>query len=209
MVDRLRENPCHGAAAGKWSTPSHDDVASDIWPWEWSRDHSWLYGIPAVVFTGGFLAAASTGMASLVQAGYLTSSMLCIASLSGLGSQATARQGNALGILGVGLGILSSLLAVSFPPALLAWFAGVATIGGTIGTIIDCRIMATELPQMVAALHSVVSLAAVLTSIGSVLADPSHLSTLHLVTAYLGVVIGGITSSPNCTATAVIHTETY
>ncbi|KAG2157208.1 NAD(P) transhydrogenase beta subunit-domain-containing protein [Suillus clintonianus] len=156
-------------------------------------EYSWLYGVPAVVFTGGFLAAASTGMAGLVQAGYLTSSMLCIASLSGLASQATARQGNALGILGVGSGILSSLLAVGFPPALLAQFAGVATIGGTIGAILGRRITATELPQMVAALHSVVGLAAVFTSIGSVLADPSHISTLHLVTAYLGVVIGGVT----------------
>lgn len=156
-------------------------------------EYSWLYGIPAVVFTGGFLAAASTGMAGLVQAGYLTSSMLCIASLSGLASQATARQGNALGILGVGSGILASLLAVGFPPALLAQFAGLATIGGTIGAILGRRITATELPQMVAALHSVVGLAAVFTSIGSVLADPSHLSTLHLVTAYLGVIIGGIT----------------
>lgn len=43
---------------------------------------------------------------------------------------------------------------------------------------------------MVAALHSVVGLAAVLTSIGSVLADIDHVSTLHLVTAYSGVVIG-------------------
>ena len=41
-------------------------------------EYSWLYGVPAVVFTGGFLAAASTGMAGLVQAGYLTSSLLCI-----------------------------------------------------------------------------------------------------------------------------------
>lgn len=43
---------------------------------------------------------------------------------------------------------------------------------------------------MVAALHSVVGLAAVLTSIGSVLADVDHISMLHLVTAYLGVLIG-------------------
>ncbi|KAF9246330.1 PNTB-domain-containing protein [Melanogaster broomeanus] len=156
-------------------------------------EYSWLYGVPAVVFTGGFLAAASTGMAGLVQAGYLTSSVLCIGSLSGLASQATARQGNALGILGVGTGILASLLAVGFPPELLAQFAGVAAVGGTIGAIIGRRITATELPQMVAALHSVVGLAAVLTSIGSVLADPSHISVLHQVTAYLGVVIGGIT----------------
>jgi len=41
-------------------------------------EYSWLYAIPAVVFTGGFLAAASSGMAGLVQAGYLTSSVLCI-----------------------------------------------------------------------------------------------------------------------------------
>ncbi|KIK97503.1 hypothetical protein PAXRUDRAFT_136149 [Paxillus rubicundulus Ve08.2h10] len=156
-------------------------------------EYSWLYGVPAVVFTGGFLAAASTGMAGLVQAGYLASSFLCIGSLSGLSSQATARQGNVLGILGVSSGILASLLAVGFPPELLAQFVGVAAAGGTIGTIVGRRITATELPQMVAALHSVVGLAAVFTSIASVLADPSHISILHQVTAYLGVVIGGIT----------------
>lgn len=69
-------------------------------------------------------------------------------------------------------------------------FAAVSAIGGTIGTVIGRRITAIELPQMVAALHSVVGLAAVLTSIGSVLADVSHLSTLHAVTAYFGVLIG-------------------
>ncbi|KAI0032215.1 PNTB-domain-containing protein [Vararia minispora EC-137] len=156
-------------------------------------EYSWLYGIPAVVFTGGFLAAASTGMAGLVQAGYLTSSLLCIGSLSGLASQTTARQGNILGILGVSSGILSSLAAVGFPPEVLAQFAGVAAIGGLVGTVIGRRITATELPQMVAALHSVVGLAAVLTSIGSVLGSLDHISTLHLVTAYLGVLIGGVT----------------
>ncbi|KAJ7219361.1 NAD(P) transhydrogenase [Mycena pura] len=161
-------------------------------------EYSWLYGIPAVVFTGGFLAAASTGMGGLVQAGYLTSSILCIGSLSGLASQATARQGNALGMLGVGSGILASLAAVGFPAPVLAQFAGVAGVGALIGTIVGRRVTATELPQMagsysVAMLHSVVGLAAVMTSIGSILSDPSHASLLHLVTGYLGVVIGGIT----------------
>ncbi|KAK1228393.1 hypothetical protein PQX77_000758 [Marasmius sp. AFHP31] len=156
-------------------------------------EYTWLYSIPAAVFTGGFLLAANTGMAGLVQAGYLTSSVLCISSLTGLGSQATARQGNALGILGVSSGILASLAAVGFPPAVLAQFAGVASIGGLIGTVIGRRITATELPQMVAMLHSVVGLAAVLTSIASVMADLDHVTTLHLVTAYLGVVIGGVT----------------
>jgi NAD(P) transhydrogenase len=93
-------------------------------------------------------------------------------------------------MLGVGSGILASLAAVGFPPAVLAQFAGVAAIGGTVGSIIGKRVTVTELPQMVAALHSVVGLAAVFTSIASVLADVSHVSPLHLVTAYLGVLIG-------------------
>lgn len=107
-----------------------------------------------------------------------------------MASQTTARQGNILGILGVSSGILASLAAVGFPPEVLVQFAGVAAIGGTAGAIIGKRITAIELPQMVAALHSVVGLAAVLTSIGSVLAEVGHASTLHLVTAYLGVLIG-------------------
>lgn len=110
--------------------------------------------------------------------------------MSGLGSQATARQGNALGILGVGSGVLASLGAVGFSPEVITQFAVVAGVGALAGTIIGRRVTATELPQTVALLHSIVGLSAVLTSIGSVLQDPAHLSTLHSVTAYLGVVIG-------------------
>lgn len=155
-------------------------------------DYAWLYGIPAVLFGGGYIAAASTGMAGLVQAGYLVSSLLCIGSLSGLSSQASARQGNLLGILGVGSGMLASVMAAGFTTPVLAQFGGIAAIFGGLGFVIGKRITAMVLPQTVAALHSVVGLAAVLVSIGSVL---SHLevSTLHMVTAYLGVVIGGVT----------------
>lgn len=96
-------------------------------------EYPWLYSIPAILFGGGYIAAASTGMAGLVQAGYLASSLLCIGSLSGLASQVTARQGNILGILGVSSGILASLGAVGFPPEVLMQFAGVAGIGGMLG----------------------------------------------------------------------------
>ncbi|ROV87895.1 hypothetical protein VMCG_10280 [Cytospora schulzeri] len=156
-------------------------------------EYPWLYTIPGVLFGGGYLAAASTGAAGLVQAGYMVSSILCISSLSGLGSQATARMGNMLGILGVGSGVLASLLAVGFSPEVLTQFGVLATVGSVLGFVIGKRITPTDLPQTVAALHSVVGLAAVLTSIGSVMADLSHVTTLHLVTAYLGVLIGGIT----------------
>ncbi|KAL4819709.1 NAD(P) transhydrogenase beta subunit-domain-containing protein [Aspergillus spinulosporus] len=156
-------------------------------------EYPWLYAIPAVVFGGGFVAAASTGMAGLVQAGYLVSSILCISSISGLASQQTARRGNIFGILGVAAGILASLAAVGFSTEVLTQFAGVASAGAIVGALIGRRITPTGLPQTVAALHSVVGLAAVLTSVGSVMADIDHISTLHLVTAYLGVLIGGVT----------------
>ncbi|KAL4904252.1 hypothetical protein BDW74DRAFT_154516 [Aspergillus multicolor] len=156
-------------------------------------EYPWLYAIPAVVFGGGFLATASTGMAGLVQAGYLVSSVLCISSISGLASQQTARRGNIFGILGVAAGIMASLAAVGFSPEVLTQFAGVASAGAVVGALIGRRITPTGLPQTVAALHSVVGLAAVLTSAGSVMAGIDHISTLHLVTAYLGVLIGGVT----------------
>lgn len=96
-------------------------------------EYPWLYSIPGALFGAGFIAAASTGMAGLVQAGYLVSSLLCIGSISGLASQATARTGNLLGILGVGSGILTSLAAVGFSPEVLAQFGTIAAIGGIIG----------------------------------------------------------------------------
>ena len=156
-------------------------------------EYPWLYAVPGVLFGGGYIAAAATGMAGLVQAGYLVSSILCISSISGLSAMNTARQGNMLGILGVSSGVLASLAAVGFPPAVLAQFGGLAGLGAITGALIGRRITPTELPQTVAALHSVVGLAAVLTSIGSVMAHIANVSMLHLVTGYLGVLIGGVT----------------
>ncbi|GKT78031.1 NAP(P) transhydrogenase [Colletotrichum tofieldiae] len=156
-------------------------------------EYPWLYAIPAALFGGGYIAAAATGAAGLVQAGYAVSSVLCISSLSSLASQATARMGNMLGMLGVGSGVLASLLAVGFSPEVLTQFGGLAALGSIAGILIGKRITPTDLPQTVAALHSVVGLAAVLTSIGSVMANVDDISTLHLVTGYLGVLIGGIT----------------
>ncbi|KAK0274526.1 hypothetical protein LTR35_011682 [Friedmanniomyces endolithicus] len=156
-------------------------------------EYPWLYAAPALLFGGGYIAAASTGMAGLVQAGYMVSSLLCIGSLTSLASQATARTGNLMGMMGVGSGVLASLAAVGFAPETLIQCLAVAGIGSAIGGVLGRRITPTELPQMVAALHSVVGLAAVLTSIGSVMAAVDHLDALHMVTGYLGVLIGGVT----------------
>ncbi|CAG7849605.1 NAD(P) transhydrogenase, mitochondrial; AltName: Full=Nicotinamide nucleotide transhydrogenase; AltName: Full=Pyridine nucleotide transhydrogenase; Flags: Precursor [Serendipita indica DSM 11827] len=165
-------------------------------------EYLYLYAIPGVVFTGAFLAAASTGATGLVQAGYLASSLLCISSISSLASQVTARQGNVLGILGVTFGILASLLAVGFTPDVLAQFAILTAVGGSAGLFIGRRVTAMELPQTVAALHSVVGLAAVFTCIGSVLSDLGHATSLHLALSYLGVIVGGITFTGSLVAFA-------
>jgi H+-translocating NAD(P) transhydrogenase len=93
-------------------------------------------------------------------------------------------------MLGVAAGVLASLLAAGFDPEVLAQFALLAGVGGGVGAAIGRRITAVELPQMVAALHSVVGLAAVFTSIASILGHPEDTSSLHMVTAYLGVLIG-------------------
>lgn len=133
-VDLLSPSACWICSSVCFQSPiSFDsDKSLNLGPTD-PPEYPWLYAIPGVLFGGGYLAAASTGMAGLVQAGYLASSLLCIGSLSGLASQATARQGNILGILGVSSGILASLAAVGFPPEVLIQFAGLAGVGGILG----------------------------------------------------------------------------
>ena len=176
-------------------------------------EYSWLYTIPAAVFGGGFVWASSTGLGGLVQAGYFLSTLLSIGALTGLSSQVsltigsptvlipqtTARLGNALGMLGVAFGIVSTLFAVGFSPETLGQAAIMTAAGGLLGLSIGRRVSPMQLPQTVAALHSVVGLAAVMTSAASVMGEGAeHAGNLHLVTAYLGVVIGGITFTGGC-----------
>jgi hypothetical protein len=97
-------------------------------------------------------------------------------------------------VLGVAAGVLATLLAVGFTQEQMGQFAILVAAGGGLGLAIGRRVSPMQLPQTVAALHSVVGLAAVMTSAASVLAmDEGHATGLHLTTAYLGVLIGGIT----------------
>jgi len=97
-------------------------------------------------------------------------------------------------MLGVFAGIVATLAAVGFTSEQMGQFGMLVVAGGGLGLAIGRRVSPMQLPQTVAALHSVVGLAAVMTSAGSVLgSSPEHLTTLHLTTAYLGVLIGGVT----------------
>src|SRR5262245_34742074 len=100
--------------------------------------------------------------ASLAAFLYLVSGALFIMALRGLSSPESSRQGNLYGMTGMGLAILTTLSPTA-PPSGLAWLliiAGIA-IGGSIGVITARRIAMTAMPQLVAAFHSLVGLAAV------------------------------------------------
>ena len=100
--------------------------------------------------------------ASLAALLYLVSGALFIMALRGLSSPATSRQGNAYGMVGMGLAIVTTL-AISAPTNPMIWIliiAGIA-IGGGIGAYLARSIAMTAMPQLVAAFHSLVGLAAV------------------------------------------------
>jgi len=95
--------------------------------------------------------------------------------------------------LGVSTGILATLGALNASPALLTQIALVGAIGGSAGAYVSAKVAITDLPQLVAAFHSFVGLAAVLTSVSSFLLHPASGDIVHDVAVYLGTAIGAVT----------------
>src|SRR5690606_37157825 len=93
---------------------------------------------------------------------YLVSGVLFILALRGLSSPASARQGNLYGMVGMGIAVVTTLL-VAAPSDWLSWLliVGGLGIGGGIGAYIAREVKMTDMPQLVAASHSLVGLAAV------------------------------------------------
>lgn len=107
--------------------------------------------------------------------GYLAASLCCIGGITGLASQATARIGNALGLIGISTGVATAMASLNFAGPLLAQALALLTVGGIAGLVLGKRVAVTELPQTVAAFHALVGLAAVATSLGSYWGhDPTH-----------------------------------
>eukprot|EP01113_Clastostelium_recurvatum_P006085 TRINITY_DN1275_c0_g1_i2.p1 TRINITY_DN1275_c0_g1~~TRINITY_DN1275_c0_g1_i2.p1 ORF type:complete len:1124 (-),score=364.22 TRINITY_DN1275_c0_g1_i2:253-3624(-) len=159
-----------------------------------------VFLLPGAVFGGAYLAATAMGYPHLTQMGYLTSSILCILALGGLNSVETARLGNVAGILGVGTGLVATCgVMSSLGVGGFTQMAAVGAIGGGIGYLMAKKVNFTDLPQLVAGYHSLVGLAAVLTSAASFLADAPHfvnpdaMALIQKGSIYLGTVIGGIT----------------
>uniref|UniRef100_A0A1L8E0C8 NAD(P) transhydrogenase, mitochondrial n=1 Tax=Nyssomyia neivai TaxID=330878 RepID=A0A1L8E0C8_9DIPT len=168
-------------------------------------EYKMLFGIPAAVFLGGYGYAAVAGFPEIHQMAYLASSLCCVGALAGLSSQKTSRLGNALGMIGVTGGIGATLGFMAPSNEVLMQMGGVAAIGGTLGSVIAKKIEITDLPQLVAAFHSLVGMAAVLTCIATYMHDFPTLATdpaanVLRTALFLGTYIGGVTFSGSLVA---------
>ena len=132
---------------------------------------------------------------------YLVAGVLFIMSLRGLSSPVTSRQGNMFGMTGMAIAIVTTL-ALHPPAGLGAWalVVGGMAIGGGAGALIARKVPMTSMPELVAAFHSLVGMAAVLVAAGALYAplafDIGAVGSIHkssLVEMSLGVAIGAIT----------------
>ena len=140
----------------------------------------------------------SSGIATFL---YLISGVLFILALRGLSSPETSRQGNYLGMAGMAIAVVTTL-AVAAPEAPLTWamIVGGIAVGGGIGAVIARRIPMTAMPELVAAFHSLVGLAAVLVAGAAYYApeaigigSPGAIRISSLIEMSLGAAIGAIT----------------
>ena len=134
----------------------------------------------------------------IVTASYVGATILFILALGGLSNQETSRRGNLFGIIGMSLALIVTIAGVTSNIEIL--ITGLL-IGGSIGLILAKRVQMTEMPELVAILHSLVGLAAVLVGFANFM-DSARLEhyagvelTVHDVETYLGILIGAITFS--------------
>lgn len=133
--------------------------------------------------------------AGLVQAAYIVAALFFIMSLAGLSKQESARNGNYYGIAGMAIALIATIFS---PDAQgFGWIIIAMAIGGAIGIFYAKKVEMTEMPELVAILHSFVGLAAVLVGYNSYLDAPEAAThaehVIHLVEVSLGVFIGAVT----------------
>jgi NAD(P) transhydrogenase subunit beta len=136
-------------------------------------------------------------LTSLAQGVYVVAAVLFVLSLAGLSKQSTARRGNALGMVGMGLALAATIMLSLDQSERQVLVTGllialVLVIGAGVGTWQARRVEMTQMPEMIAVLHSFVGLAAVLVGINSYLTE-THADAVHLVEVFLGVLIGAVT----------------
>ncbi len=133
----------------------------------------------------------------LITMSYIAASILFILSLSGLSHQETARRGNYYGMAGMVIALVATIISESVDAYVILIFALV--IGGLIGTKIALKVEMTQMPELVAIMHSLVGMAAVLVGYANFVDSSVNLAgiekTIHEVEIYIGIFIGAVTFS--------------
>jgi NAD(P) transhydrogenase subunit beta len=132
----------------------------------------------------------------IVTVSYIGATILFILALGGLSHPETSRRGNLYGIIGMAIALVATIAGVTGNIGILV---GGLVIGGAIGLILAKRVQMTQMPELVAILHSLVGLAAVLVGFANFMDPASHFEgvelTIHDIETCLGILIGAITFS--------------
>ncbi|WP_269514630.1 NAD(P)(+) transhydrogenase (Re/Si-specific) subunit beta [Brevundimonas subvibrioides] len=155
--------------------------------------------------------------ASIAALAYLAAGVLFILSLRGLSSPETSRQGNTFGMIGMAIAVGVTLLTLgttgALDPVTLALLAAGVIVGGGGGAFIASKVKMTDMPQLVAAFHSLVGMSACLVAVGAVYAPEAFgisdgmggIKVQSIVELALGVAIGAITFTGSVIAFAKLN----
>ena len=138
---------------------------------------------------------------SLVTVSYIGATILFILSLGGLSHPETSRRGNLYGMIGMALAVLATIFGPRVTMAGIPWIIVAMLVGGSVGIIAARVVKMTQMPELVALMHSLVGLAACLVGFANYI-DPAAAANLtsaekaiHEMEIYIGILIGAITFS--------------
>jgi H+-translocating NAD(P) transhydrogenase subunit beta len=143
--------------------------------------------------------------ASLATVAYIGATILFILSLGGLSNPETARRGNLFGMIGMALAVIATVLGPRVTAAGIPWIVGALVVGGAVGLYAAKKVQMTQMPELVALMHSLVGLAACLVGFASyvdtstVFPTPAE-KTIHEIEIYIGILIGAVTFSGSVVA---------
>ena len=140
-------------------------------------------------------------ISSLASIAYLGAAILFILCLGGLSGQETSRRGNLYGMIGMAIAVLATIFGPRITPAGYPYIAGAMVVGAAVGLYAARIVQMTQMPELVALMHSLVGLAAMLVGYANFV-DPAVAAamtpaenTVHEIEMYLGVLIGAVTFS--------------
>ncbi|MBK8688665.1 MAG: Re/Si-specific NAD(P)(+) transhydrogenase subunit beta [Betaproteobacteria bacterium] len=137
--------------------------------------------------------------ASLASVSYIAATILFILSLGGLSNPETARRGNLYGIIGMAIAVLATIFGPRVTMAGIPWIVATMVVGGAIGLYAARTVQMTQMPELVALMHSLVGLAACLVGYASYIDTSIQFTgaekTIHEIEIYIGILIGAVTFS--------------